>query len=153
MEFYAFNFFFSRFLYQNFIQSAEHLRFQVNALDGCDHKMHIQFLLFSCIWHTLVMLCNGIESRCQPHKFPENEKIFVGKLYENHTQISKCLVFLDDHVAILYVNFFTGIPHAVDNFNCKTTLDSVAHMHFELLSRPIFFLFFFFFFVFALCCL
>lgn len=63
-------------------------------------------------------------------------------------------LFVYDHVAILFVNFFSGIPHAVDNFNCKTTLDSVAHMHFELLSRPIFFLpFSFFVFAFALRCL
>lgn len=80
----------------------------------------------------------------------KREWIFVGKLYANHTQISKCLAFLAilivyalhcivfvcivfvvwflsvafsvyDHVAILYVNFFSGIPHAVDNFNCKTS--------------------------------
>lgn len=137
--------FFFCFLYQNFSRNAEHLRFQVNAFCGYVHKI-IPF--FVCVFWCCAMASKIVARRTILDW--KREWIFVGKLYANHTQISKCLAFLAilivyalhcivfvrivfvvwflsvafsvyDHVAILYVNFFSGIPHAVDNFNCKTS--------------------------------
>lgn len=77
------------FLYQNFSRNAEHLRFQVNAFCGYVHKI---ILFFLCVCWCCAMASKIVARRTILD--PKREWIFVGKLYANHSQISKCLAFL-----------------------------------------------------------
>lgn len=77
------------FLYQNFSRNAEHLRFQVNAFCGYVHKIILFF--FVCV----LMLCNGIENRCQAHNFRLETRMNLCReiICEPHSNIQVLSVF------------------------------------------------------------